>query len=130
MPAQGLFPALGLHSEGEEHILRCANGKQTHLLFSLLVDWHSTVFHAGAGSVPSSGLHGNAVLFQIGTVLCSMPAQGLFPAVGLHSEGEEVRLNLDAEWEHKDVILMSIDNCEEEWSRLHDVRINGMVRGY
>ena len=65
---------------------------------------------------------------QIGTVLCSMPGDGLFPAVGLHSEGEEVKINLDAEWEHKDVILMSIDNCEEEWSRLHDVRINGMVR--
>ena len=57
-----------------------------------------------------------------------MPGDGLFPAVGLHSEGEEVKINLDAEWEHKDVILMSIDNCEEEWSRLHDVRINGMVR--
>ena len=57
-----------------------------------------------------------------------MPGDGLFPAIGLHSEGEEVKINLDAEWEHKDVILMSIDNCEEEWSRLHEVRINGMVR--
>ena len=56
-----------------------------------------------------------------------MPAEGLFPAVGLHSEGEEVRLHMDAEWERKEVILMSIDNCEEDWSRLHDVRLNGQV---
>ena len=57
-----------------------------------------------------------------------MPADGLYPCVGMHSEGEEVRLNLDAPWEHSDVILMSIDNYEEEWARLHDIRINGQVR--
>ena len=56
-----------------------------------------------------------------------MPVEGLFPAVGLHSEGEEVRINLEAEWQHQDHILMSIDNCEEEWSRLHDVRLTGTV---
>ena len=56
-----------------------------------------------------------------------MPGDGLYPAVGLHSEGEEVRVSLDAEWEQKDIIHMSIDNCEEDWSRLHDVRLNGQV---
>lgn len=56
-----------------------------------------------------------------------VPPEGLHPAVGMHSEGEEVRLNLDAKWEHSDVILMSIDSCEEDWARLHEVRVNGQV---
>lgn len=56
-----------------------------------------------------------------------IPPEGLHPAVGMHSEGEEVQLNLDAKWEHSDVILMSIDSCEEDWARLHDVRVNGQV---
>jgi len=64
---------------------------------------------------------------QVGTVLTVLPADGLYPAVGMHSEGEEVRLNLDAEWHQSHVTLMSIDSCEEDWSRLHDVRVNGQV---
>jgi hypothetical protein len=57
-----------------------------------------------------------------------MPPEGLNPAVGMHSEGEEVRLNLDARWD--DVVLMSIDSCEEDWLRLHDIRINGQVNSF
>jgi len=67
------------------------------------------------------------VYLQIGTVLTVLPPEGLYPAVGMHSEGEEVRLSLDAQWQHSGVTLMSIDSCEEDWSRLHDVRINGQV---
>lgn len=64
---------------------------------------------------------------QIGKVAVPVPADGLYPAIGMHSEGEEVRLNLEAEWQAEDVILMAVDNCEEEWSRLHDVKLNGSV---
>ena len=63
-------------------------------------------------------------------VLSHVPPEGWYPCVGMHSEGEEVKLSLDAQWEHSDVILMSIDNHEEEWARLHDVRINGQVNRY
>ena len=48
--------------------------------------------------------------------------------MGMHSEGEEVKLNLDAEWHYEELILMAVDSGEEEWSRLHDVKLNGMVR--
>ncbi|KAK2144810.1 hypothetical protein LSH36_729g02038 [Paralvinella palmiformis] len=70
---------------------------------------------------------------EIGTVLNHMPHginRGLHPAIGLHSEGEEVRINLDAEWEHPFVTLMAIDSCEEDWARLHDVRVNGQLLEY
>jgi hypothetical protein len=67
---------------------------------------------------------------EVGTVMAPLPPEGLYPSVGMHSEGEEVRINLEAEWEHSDVILMSIDNCEEEWARLHDVRLNGQLLEY
>jgi len=60
-------------------------------------------------------------------VLTVLPAEGLHPAVGMHSEGEEVRLNLEAQWQHSVVTLMSIDSCDEDWARLHDVRISGQV---
>ena len=65
---------------------------------------------------------------QVGTVTVPYPPGGLFPAVGMHSEGEEVKLNLDAEWQYEELILMAVDSGEEEWSRLHDVKLNGMVR--
>jgi len=64
---------------------------------------------------------------QVGTVLTVLPSEGLYPAVGMHSDGEEVRLSLDAEWQYSGVTLMSIDSCEEDWWRLHDVRVNGQV---
>ena len=68
------------------------------------------------------------MLLKVGTVLTLMPPEGLHPAVGMHSEGEEVKLNLEARWEQSEVILMSIDSCEEDWSRLHDIRVSGQVR--
>ncbi|KAK3101514.1 hypothetical protein FSP39_004141 [Pinctada imbricata] len=67
---------------------------------------------------------------EVGTVLTPMPRSGLFPAVGMHSEGEEVKLNLEAEWHYEDLVLMAIDDGEEDWSRLHDVRLNGMILEY
>ena len=56
-----------------------------------------------------------------------MPVDGLYPAIGMHSEGEEIRLTLDADWPDQEVMSMSIDNTEEEWSRMHGVRLNGQV---
>lgn len=56
-----------------------------------------------------------------------MPPDGLYPAVGMHSEGEEVRINLEVERYDQSEVLMSIDNCDEEWARLHDIRVNGQV---
>jgi hypothetical protein len=56
-----------------------------------------------------------------------VPPEGFHPAVGLHSDGEEVQLNLDAEFVTEESMLMAIDLCEEEWRRLHDVRLCGQV---
>lgn len=66
-------------------------------------------------------------IFQVGTVTVPNPPGGLYPAVGMHSDGEEVRLNLDAEWQYEELVHMAVDSGEEEWSRLHDVKLNGMV---
>lgn len=55
---------------------------------------------------------------------------GLFPAIGMHSLGEEVRLDLQAEWgsEEEDSVMM-VDSHEDEWARLYDVRVSGTVSG-
>ncbi|XP_066266186.1 SPRY domain-containing protein 3-like [Branchiostoma lanceolatum] len=67
---------------------------------------------------------------ELGTVQVPLPPEGLFPAVGMHSEGEVVRLLLEVEWCQEDDSLMMIDSCEEEWARLHDVRVNGAILEY
>lgn len=46
----------------------------------------------------------------------------------MHSLGEEVLLDLNAEWgAEEDDGLMIVDSHEEDWSRLHDVRVTGTV---
>lgn len=67
------------------------------------------------------------MMFQLGTMLVSLPMGGLYPAVGMHSIGEEVRLFLGLNWIPEEDSLMSVDTNEEEWYRLSDIRLNGQV---
>ena len=55
-------------------------------------------------------------------------AEGLFPSVGMHSLGEEVKVDLQAEWAtQEDDSRMMVDGQEDEWGRLHDVRVSHTV---
>lgn len=65
---------------------------------------------------------------QIGSVEVAASADSLYPAVGMHSLGEEVLLDLNAEWrmEEEDG-QMIVDSHEEDWGRLHDVQVTGTV---
>lgn len=57
-----------------------------------------------------------------------LSAEGLFPAVGMHSMGEEVKVDLQARWLlEEDESIMMVDSHEEDWGRLHDIRASGMV---
>lgn len=52
----------------------------------------------------------------------------LYPAVGMHSLGEEVLLDLNAEWgTEEDDGQMIVDSHEDDWSCLHDIRLTGTV---
>ena len=64
---------------------------------------------------------------EIGTQLIPSPPGGLFPAIGLQREPEEVVLSLEVRWSPEEDIAMSIDCGEEDWRRLHDIRLNGQV---
>lgn len=58
-----------------------------------------------------------------------MSAEGLFPAIGMHSMGEEVKVDLQAEWlMEEDDSMMMVDSHEDDWGRLYDVRLSGTVR--
>ncbi|XP_061543261.1 SPRY domain-containing protein 3 [Phycodurus eques] len=61
-----------------------------------------------------------------------MPAaEALYPAVGMHSLGEEVLLDLHAEWGmEEDDGLMIVDSHEDDWGRLHDIRVSGTLLEY
>ncbi|XP_049590155.1 SPRY domain-containing protein 3 isoform X1 [Syngnathus scovelli] len=58
-------------------------------------------------------------------------AEALYPAVGMHSLGEEVLLDLHAEWRmEEDDGLMIVDSHEDDWGRLHDIRVSGTLLEY
>ena len=67
------------------------------------------------------------LMFQLSTTSVSLPVGGLYPAVGTHSVGEEVRLFLGLNWIPEEDSLMSVDTNEEEWYCLNDIRLNGQV---
>jgi len=67
---------------------------------------------------------------EVGTQLIPCPPGGLFPAIGLQREPEEVRVNMDLRWAPEEDIAMSVDCGEEEWRRLHDIRLNGQMLEY
>lgn len=68
-------------------------------------------------------------LMQVGSLEVPISAEGLFPAVGMHSMGEEVKVDLQAEWFlEEDESMMMVDSHEDDWGRLFDVRVSGTVR--
>ena len=66
------------------------------------------------------------LMFQLGTSV-SLLVGGLYPAVGMHSVGEEVWLFLGLNWIPEEDSLMSVDMNEEEWYCLNDIRLNRQV---
>lgn len=68
------------------------------------------------------------LLPQVGSVEVPLSVEGLFPAVGMHSMGEEVKVDLQAKWHlEEDEGMMMVDSHEDDWGRLHDVRARGTV---
>ncbi len=59
-----------------------------------------------------------------------VPPGGLFPAVGMQKLGEEVCLRQGLAWSPDEEDMMLVDGGEDEWVRLHDVRLNGQVLEY
>ncbi|GLD73840.1 SPRY domain-containing protein 3-like protein, partial [Lates japonicus] len=63
---------------------------------------------------------------EVGSVEIPASPEALYPAVGMHSLGEEVLLDLNAEWGmEEDDGQMIVDSHEEDWGRLHDVKVTG-----
>ncbi|TNN81313.1 SPRY domain-containing protein 3 [Liparis tanakae] len=68
---------------------------------------------------------------EVGSVDILASPDALFPAVGMHSLGEEVLLDLNAEWGmEEDDGQMIVDSHEEDWGRLHDIKVTGTLLEY
>ncbi|XP_027866217.1 SPRY domain-containing protein 3 [Xiphophorus couchianus] len=68
---------------------------------------------------------------EVGSIEVPVSSEGLYPAVGMHSMGEEVKVDLRAEWLlEEDDTMMMVDSHEDDWGRLHDVRVSGMLLEY
>ncbi|KAK1900824.1 SPRY domain containing protein 3 [Dissostichus eleginoides] len=68
---------------------------------------------------------------EVGSVEIPASPEAFYPAVGMHSLGEEVLLDLNAEWGvEEDDGQMIVDSHEEDWSRLHDVKVTGTLLEY
>lgn len=84
--------------------------------------------HANPTRCVSKHFPGLQTFGQIGSVEIPASPEDLYPAVGMHSLGEEVVLDLNAEWRmEEDDGQMIVDSHEEDWSRLHDVKVTGTV---
>ncbi|XP_063219657.1 SPRY domain-containing protein 3-like isoform X2 [Bacillus rossius redtenbacheri] len=67
---------------------------------------------------------------ELGTTLFHLPVGGIYPAVSMHSVGEVVRLFVGLSWLSEEDSLMSVDNNEDDWYRMNDVRLNGQILEY
>uniref|UniRef100_A0A8C7YPB9 SPRY domain containing 3 n=1 Tax=Oryzias sinensis TaxID=183150 RepID=A0A8C7YPB9_9TELE len=68
---------------------------------------------------------------EVGSVEVAVSAEGLFPAVGMHSLGEEVKVDLQAEWlSEVGESMMMVDSHEDDWGRLYGVRVRGVLLEY
>jgi hypothetical protein len=67
------------------------------------------------------------IMFQLGTTSVSLPVEGLYPSVGMHSVVEEVQFFLVLNWIPEEYSLMSVDTNEDEWNRLNGIQPNGQV---
>lgn len=88
------------------------------------------------GAVPYSNQPQFSTVFftkngkEVGSTEIFIPKDGLFPAVCFVQGISEVRLMLGTSWRPEEDVLMCIDSNEEEWSRLHDIKLNGLVLEY
>ncbi|KAK8387456.1 hypothetical protein O3P69_018191 [Scylla paramamosain] len=67
---------------------------------------------------------------EIGVVMVHVARGGLFPCVGLAAAGDAVRIVPQLIWPPDEDTHMSVDSMEEEWLRLHDIRLNGQMLEY
>lgn len=67
---------------------------------------------------------------ELGCVSFPWPVGGLYPAICLSSQGCEVQLGRTVKWVDSEDTYMCIDSNEDDWVRLHDIRLNGSVLEY
>ncbi len=67
---------------------------------------------------------------KLGTVPIKIPPGGFFPALSLTTPGEAVLLRSGLRYYQEEDIMMMVDNCDEDWLSLHDIRLNGPVLEY
>ena len=63
----------------------------------------------------------------MGCTTVSVPLGGLYPCIGLVGAGDAVRLIPYHLWPPDEDTHMSVDTSEEDWLRLHHIRLNGQV---
>uniref|UniRef100_A0AAQ6AJA3 B30.2/SPRY domain-containing protein n=2 Tax=Amphiprion ocellaris TaxID=80972 RepID=A0AAQ6AJA3_AMPOC len=104
---------------GQQFGSKCCRGDRIGCGISLdSEDGQLTVFFTKNGS-------------EVGSVDIAASPDTLYPAVGMHSLGEEVLLDLNAEWGmEEDDGQMIVDSHEEDWARLHDVKVTGTLLEY
>uniref|UniRef100_A0A3P9L6K4 SPRY domain containing 3 n=1 Tax=Oryzias latipes TaxID=8090 RepID=A0A3P9L6K4_ORYLA len=104
---------------GQQFGAKCSTGDRIGCGISLDCDeGHLTVFFTKNGA-------------EVGSVEIPASLDALYPAVGMHSLGEEVLLDLNAEWgTDQDDGQMIVDSHEEDWARLHDIKATGMLLEY
>lgn len=86
--------------------------------------------NAGSLSAASSGqlffTHNSK---EFGSLPINVPPGGFFPAMSISALGESVALKSGLRYIQEEDMMM-VDNCDDDWLSLHDIRLNGPVLEY
>lgn len=67
---------------------------------------------------------------EMGMIPIQIPPGGLFMALSVNAVGESVMLRNNLRYIPEEDIMMMVDNCEDDWLNLHDIRLNGPMLEY
>ena len=67
---------------------------------------------------------------EIGSMPINIPPGGFYPSISISSPGESLSLRSNLRFIKEEDIMMMVDNCDDDWLALHDIRLNGPVLEY
>ena len=94
----------------------------------------SPVQSQGKNAFPIGGATSGHLFFthnskEVGSIPVNIPPGGYFPALSM-TDCHSVVTRCGLRYIQEEDIMMMVDNCDDDWLNLHDIRLNGPVLEY